>query len=80
MWINAGEIPDNNIDDDNNGFIDDVYGADVVGSIYDHDGDPQDEMVITSIIAAQGITASASSGWLRMHKSWRSKRLSIRVF
>lgn len=27
-WINAGEIPDNGIDDDNNGYIDDVHGWD----------------------------------------------------
>ena len=58
MWVNAGEIPDNNIDDDNNGFIDDVYGADVVGSTYDHDGDPQDDnghgTHVAGIIAAQG--------------------------
>lgn len=26
MWTNASEIPDNGIDDDNNGYIDDVYG------------------------------------------------------
>ena len=26
MWINEGEIPDNGIDDDGNGYIDDVYG------------------------------------------------------
>ncbi|MCD8049065.1 MAG: S8 family serine peptidase [Clostridia bacterium] len=26
MWINEDEIPDNGIDDDNNGYIDDVYG------------------------------------------------------
>ncbi|WP_170178426.1 S8 family serine peptidase [Flammeovirga pectinis] len=26
MWINSGEIPDNGIDDDNNGYIDDIYG------------------------------------------------------
>ncbi len=26
MWRNPGEIPDNGIDDDNNGFVDDVYG------------------------------------------------------
>lgn len=28
MWRNPGEIPGNGIDDDNNGFIDDVYGWD----------------------------------------------------
>lgn len=26
MWTNPGEIPNNNIDDDQNGYIDDVYG------------------------------------------------------
>lgn len=28
MWRNAGEIPHNNIDDDGNGYVDDVYGID----------------------------------------------------
>ena len=27
-WVNVGEIPDNGIDDDNNGYIDDVHGWD----------------------------------------------------
>jgi hypothetical protein len=26
MWVNTGEIPDNGIDDDGNGYIDDYYG------------------------------------------------------
>jgi subtilisin family serine protease len=26
MWVNEGEIPNNGIDDDNNGFVDDVFG------------------------------------------------------
>ncbi len=26
MWINPGEIPDNNLDDDLNGYVDDVHG------------------------------------------------------
>jgi len=28
MWTNAAEIPGNSVDDDNNGFVDDVYGWD----------------------------------------------------
>jgi len=36
MWVNTGEIPNNNIDDDGNGFIDDVHGYD----FFDDDGDP----------------------------------------
>lgn len=30
MWVNKGEIPDNGIDDDGNGYIDDVYGYNFV--------------------------------------------------
>jgi subtilisin family serine protease len=31
IWVNTGEIPDNGIDDDKNGFVDDVYGWDFIG-------------------------------------------------
>lgn len=31
IWINQGEIPDNGIDDDNNGYIDDVFGWNFIG-------------------------------------------------
>ncbi|MBO4869418.1 MAG: S8 family serine peptidase [Clostridia bacterium] len=39
MWINHAEIPDNGIDDDGNGYIDDVYGVDVISGR----GDPMDD-------------------------------------
>mgnify|MGYP004522756523 FL=1 len=29
IWVNTGEIPDNGIDDDGDGYIDDVYGVDL---------------------------------------------------
>src|SRR5208283_4479581 len=38
MWINPGEIPGNGIDDDGNGYVDDVYGYDFA----DNTGDPID--------------------------------------
>ena len=38
MWVNEGEIPGNGIDDDNNGYIDDVHG---INAIFDS-GDPLD--------------------------------------
>ncbi len=41
LWVNEGEIPDNNIDDDGNGYKDDMYGWNFVdnsGTIYDDDG------------------------------------------
>lgn len=34
IWTNTGEIPNNGIDDDGNGFIDDVHGWDFIGSTY----------------------------------------------
>lgn len=39
IWINPNEIPDDGKDNDNNGYIDDVYGYDFV----DNDGYPTDE-------------------------------------
>ena len=28
LWVNEEEIPDNGIDDDNNGYVDDIHGFD----------------------------------------------------
>lgn len=39
IWTNPGEIPDNGIDDEGNGFVDDVHGYD----FYNDDGDPSDD-------------------------------------
>jgi subtilisin family serine protease len=39
MWTNPGEIPANNIDDDSNGYVDDVYGIDPCNG----DTDPMDD-------------------------------------
>ena len=39
MWVNPGEIAGNGIDDDGNGFVDDVHGYDFAND----DGDPFDD-------------------------------------
>lgn len=39
VWVNPYEIPGNGIDDDNNGYIDDIHGADFANE----DGDPMDD-------------------------------------
>ncbi|NUM31034.1 MAG: S8 family serine peptidase [Bacteroidetes bacterium] len=31
MWVNEDEIPGNNIDDDKNGYVDDIYGWNFIG-------------------------------------------------
>lgn len=38
MWVNKGEIAGNGIDDDGNGYVDDVHGYD----FRENDGDPMD--------------------------------------
>jgi subtilisin family serine protease len=40
MWINPGEIAGNGVDDDGNGFVDDVHGYDFIGA---GDSDPMDD-------------------------------------
>jgi subtilisin family serine protease len=53
IWVNAGEIPDNGVDDDHNGYVDDVHGWDYGSDLEDlhdpeipfppPDNDPTDE-------------------------------------
>ncbi len=51
LWTNPGEIGGNNIDDDNNGYVDDIHGWDFVdapsfpssGDYLVRDNDPSDE-------------------------------------
>lgn len=39
LWVNVLETPGNGVDDDNNGYVDDIHGYNVVSEI----GDPSDE-------------------------------------
>jgi subtilisin family serine protease len=46
IWTNPREIPDNDIDDDNNGYVDDVHGWDFASNMdpsAQGDNDPTDE-------------------------------------
>lgn len=44
IWTNSREIPDNGVDDDGNGFVDDVHGVCTVGNSYSGEsGNPMDD-------------------------------------
>ncbi|MEW6210552.1 MAG: S8 family serine peptidase [Acidobacteriota bacterium] len=62
MWRNPGEIPGNNLDDDNNGYRDDVHGIDVAN----RDSDPLDDFDhgthVAGIIGAAGNNSLGIAG------------------
>ena len=53
LWTNPGEIAGNGIDDDGNGYVDDIHGWDAI----EHDGEPQDELWHGTAVA--GVAAAA---------------------
>jgi subtilisin family serine protease/subtilisin-like proprotein convertase family protein len=57
MWVNSGEVPDNGVDDDHDGYVDDVYGYDFVHN----DGDPMDDYFHGTHVAGT-IAAVADNG------------------
>ena len=66
MWVNTQEIPGNNVDDDNNGFVDDIHGVSVVSESYSHSGDPDDDhghgTHVAGIIASTGANGVGGVG------------------
>lgn len=73
MWVNPDEIADNGIDDDLNGYVDDVYGIDAVLET----GDPNDVnghgTHVSGIIAAEGNNALGVVG-----VTWCSQIMALR--
>lgn len=91
IWTNPGEIAGNGIDDDGNGFIDDVHGADFI----QNDGDPNPDLgdgidndgsgaaddntthgtAVASCASAVGNNALGATG-----AAWNCRLMALKVF
>ena len=75
LWHNPDEIPDNGIDDDENGYIDDVFGWDFINGT----NLPSDVLGhgthVSGIIGGVGNNGVGISG-----VCWRTSLLSLKVF
>ncbi len=75
MWTNPGEIAGNGIDDDGNGYIDDIHGYDFA----DNDSDPMDVhghgTHCSGTIGAQGDNGNNITG-----VAWNTQLMALKVF
>jgi subtilisin family serine protease/chitodextrinase len=73
MWVNTGEVQNNNIDDDGNGYVDDYYGWDFAN----YDNDPMDDnghgTHTVGTIAASGNNSQGVVG-----VSWQAKIMALK--
>ncbi|MBU4580801.1 MAG: S8 family serine peptidase [Proteobacteria bacterium] len=81
IWINAAEIPGNGIDDDGNGYVDDIRGWDFAGNDAINpvaDNDPMDVdghgTHIAGIIAASGNNGLGIAGI-----NWQARIMPLKV-
>ncbi len=80
VWTNAGEVPANGLDDDGNGYVDDVHGWDFVNA----DNDPSDYSRgaapdghgthVAGIIGAVGNNAAGITGVM-----WNTRIMPLQV-
>src|SRR5205085_3853277 len=75
MWINPGEIPGNGLDDDLDGYVDNVYGINAVADT----GDPKDDNGHGSHVSGT-IGAAANNGFEHVGVIWNVRLMALKAF
>ena len=73
MWVNSGEIPGNGVDDDGDGYVDNVHGIDVINN----DGDPMDDNSHGTHCAGT-IGARANNGHAHVGVTWQVRLMACK--
>ncbi|MBI4327435.1 MAG: S8 family serine peptidase, partial [Chloroflexi bacterium] len=76
MWQNPGEIPANQIDDDNNGYVDDVFGINAIDGV-PAPGDPMDDIGHGTHVAGT-IGAAANNGQPHVGVAWKVQLMACK--
>ena len=76
IWINSDEVPDNGIDDDGNGYVDDVHGWDFV--LENWDNEPWDDRG-NGTFAATVAAAETNNGVGLAGVSWGARIMPLKV-
>ncbi|HLW52249.1 MAG TPA: choice-of-anchor D domain-containing protein [Candidatus Angelobacter sp.] len=80
IWINTKEIASNGIDDDGNGFIDDVRGWDFIGSTYQNptqSNDPIDRFGHGTHVAGT-VAAAGNNGIGVIGVAWNAQVMAVK--
>lgn len=77
MWFNPGEIAGNGVDDDNNGYIDDIHGTNTITKTGDPMDDSEHGTHVAGIIAARGNNTLGISGVMQQASLLGCKFLDI---